>query len=59
MEDLDEEVSTIESWEVEAEKLTSIAVAAFNDLKSVTTDVKANATMEAMSLLETNANNSS
>ena len=56
MEDLDEEVSTIESWEVEAEKLTSIAVAAFNDLKSDTTDVKANATMEAMSLLETNAN---
>ena len=56
MEDLDEEVSTIESWEVEAEKLTSIAVAAFNDLKSDTTDVKANATMEAISLLETKAN---
>ncbi|KAL7539568.1 hypothetical protein ACHAXR_009402 [Thalassiosira sp. AJA248-18] len=55
LEDIEHEVSIIESWEVEAEKLAHIAVAAFQNLKSNTTNAMEATTLEAMSVLETNA----
>lgn len=50
------EVSIIESWEEEAEKLSLIAIAAFENLKSGTTNIKESASREAMSVMHANAN---
>ena len=55
LQDIEEEASTIKSWEVEAEKLSLIALASFQNLKSGTTNIMENATIEAMSWLEASA----
>ena len=49
-------MSIIESWEVEAEKLTQVAIAAFQHRKSDTTNIKEAAADEAMSTLEKDMN---
>ena len=48
------EVSIIESWE-EEEKLSLIAIAAFENLKKGTTNIKESASREAMSVMHRNA----
>ncbi|KAL9188073.1 hypothetical protein ACHAXT_006451 [Thalassiosira profunda] len=55
LEVLQSEVSVVESWEIEAEKLTEIALAAFHNLKNGSADIAANATREASSTLATTA----
>lgn len=54
--DIQEEASIIHSWEAEAEKLSRIAVAAFQNVKNGTLIIMENATLEALSTLEANAN---
>lgn len=49
------EVSIIESWEDEVEKLSLIAIAAFENLKNGTTNIKESASEEAMSVMHENA----
>ncbi|KAL9188074.1 hypothetical protein ACHAXT_006452 [Thalassiosira profunda] len=55
LEVLRSEVSVVESWEIEAEKLTEIALAAFHNLKNGSADIAANATREASFALATAA----
>jgi len=54
LEDIEREVTVVESWEVEAAQLSIIAVAAFQNLKE-TTNVKEDVTLETVSTLETKA----
>lgn len=55
MQGIEHEVSVIEAWEIEAEKLSFIAIAAFQNLKSDTSNVMENSAEEAMTLLKTKA----
>ena len=55
LQDIDNEVSLIEKWDVEAEKLALIATAAFENLKTNTSKIMERAKFEAMSVLETKA----
>ena len=54
LEDIEREVTLVESWEVEAAQLSIIAVAAFQNLKE-TTNVKEDVTLETVSTLEIQA----
>mmetsp|Transcript_27493 Transcript_27493/g.57373 ORF Transcript_27493/g.57373 Transcript_27493/m.57373 type:complete len:900 (+) Transcript_27493:94-2793(+) len=53
--DIQEDVSIIESWEVEAEKLSHVAIAAFQNLKNDTSNIMESATREAISELKKSA----
>lgn len=53
MQHVQQEVSVIEAWEVEAEKLTLIAIAAFQHLQNDTSNIMENDVQEAMAIMKT------
>lgn len=55
LQDVQNEVSIIESWELEAEKLSHVAIAAFKNLKIETTNIRETSRREAVSALEKDA----
>ncbi|KAL3782690.1 hypothetical protein HJC23_002590 [Cyclotella cryptica] len=55
LQDIEEEVSIIDSWQVEAEKLTGIAIVAFKNLKEKTIDIMESSKLAALAGLMSNA----
>lgn len=53
LQDIEKEVAIIDSFDIQAQKLSVIAIESFDKLKSDTTSVMETATLEATSLLET------
>ena len=53
--DIEKEAAIIDSWQIEAEKLTNIAIEAFRNLKKNTTDVRDGTRLDTLNRLMANA----